>query len=224
MARIRTIKPEFWEDEKIAALSYPCRLFYIATWNIADDNGVFRANPLMLKAKIFPFDDHLRLDIVKNWLDALTKARMIVPISHENESYYVIRTFRSHQKIDRRYAKPLIEDAVLDKIMKEVLDESEYCSPQIEEELSEGKNSRYMDKNVGFVPPCFNEVANYCMARNNNIDPIKFIDFYTAKGWMIGNSKMKDWKAAVRTWEGYSDKVYNNKYGNADGRLHEALQ
>lgn len=39
------------------------------------------------------------------------------------------------------------------------------------------------------------------MNRHNNVDPEKFIDFYSAKGWMIGKNKMKDWKAAVRTWE-----------------------
>ena len=37
--------------------------------------------------------------------------------------------------------------------------------------------------------------------KNNGIDPESFVDFYTARGWMIGKAKMKDWKAAVRTWE-----------------------
>jgi hypothetical protein len=52
-----------------------------------------------------------------------------------------------------------------------------------------------------FVAPSVNEVAAYCKERNNNIDPDAFINFYESKGWMIGKSPMKDWKAAVRTWE-----------------------
>lgn len=52
-----------------------------------------------------------------------------------------------------------------------------------------------------FTPPTLQEVQVYCMNRHNNVDPGKFIDFYSAKGWMIGKNKMKDWKAAVRTWE-----------------------
>ena len=52
-----------------------------------------------------------------------------------------------------------------------------------------------------FTPPTLQEVQVYCMNRHNNVDPEKFIDFYSAKGWMIGKNKMKDWKAAVRTWE-----------------------
>ncbi|NDV68568.1 hypothetical protein [Dysgonomonas sp. 25] len=52
-----------------------------------------------------------------------------------------------------------------------------------------------------FIPPTFEEVQAYCLERKNTIDPQKFIDFYSAKGWMIGKNKMKDWKAAIRTWE-----------------------
>jgi len=108
MSRIRTIKPDFWEDEKIGTLKMGCRLFFIGLWNQADDLGVFRNNPSVLKAKIFPFDDDLRISEIQCWLDALSKARMIVPISNNGESYYVIRTFRSHQRIDARYQNSLL--------------------------------------------------------------------------------------------------------------------
>ena len=52
-----------------------------------------------------------------------------------------------------------------------------------------------------FVAPSLSEVKAYCQERNNGINPQHFIDFYASKGWMIGKNKMKDWKAAVRTWE-----------------------
>ena len=52
-----------------------------------------------------------------------------------------------------------------------------------------------------FTPPTVDEVAAYCGERNNRIDPKTFVDFYASKGWVVGKSKMKDWKAAVRTWE-----------------------
>ena len=44
-------------------------------------------------------------------------------------------------------------------------------------------------------------MKNYCLERKNNINAETFIDFYESKGWKIGKNKMKDWKAAVRTWE-----------------------
>ena len=52
-----------------------------------------------------------------------------------------------------------------------------------------------------FVPPTVDEVREYCLARKNGIDPQEFVDYYAARGWMLGKAKMKDWKAAVRTWE-----------------------
>lgn len=52
-----------------------------------------------------------------------------------------------------------------------------------------------------FNPPTQDDVKKYCLDRGNTIDPAGFIDFYGSKGWMIGKNHMKDWRAAVRTWE-----------------------
>ena len=56
-------------------------------------------------------------------------------------------------------------------------------------------------KSDRFTPPSLEDVQSYCLERNNSVDPQAFIDFYASKGWMVGKNKMKDWKAAVRTWE-----------------------
>ena len=55
-------------------------------------------------------------------------------------------------------------------------------------------------KTKRFVKPTLDEVTEYCNLRGAGIDPQGFIDFYESKDWMIGKNKMKDWKAAVRTW------------------------
>ena len=57
------------------------------------------------------------------------------------------------------------------------------------------------NKKAFFKKPTFDEVKDYCLQRNNNIDPEAFLDFYESKNWMIGKNKMKCWKSAVRTWE-----------------------
>ena len=72
------------------------------------------------------------------------------------------------------------------------------------------------DKNVKnnikrFVKPTFEEVDAYCCQRNNSVDAQAFIDFYESKGWKVGNTPMKDWKAAVRTWERGNQRNANNK-------------
>lgn len=52
-----------------------------------------------------------------------------------------------------------------------------------------------------FEPPTVEEVQAYCNERGNTVDADGFVDFYTSNGWKVGKNPMKDWKAAVRTWE-----------------------
>lgn len=62
-----------------------------------------------------------------------------------------------------------------------------------------------------FTPPTVEEVSAYCLERKNAVDPDSFVSFYESKGWMIGKNKMKDWKAAVRTWERKENKTQPKK-------------
>lgn len=52
-----------------------------------------------------------------------------------------------------------------------------------------------------FSKPTLEEVRAYCEERHNGIDPEKFYDYYESQGWLVGKSRMKDWKAAMRNWE-----------------------
>ena len=63
------------------------------------------------------------------------------------------------------------------------------------------KNKEITITNKYFNKPKIEEVESYCLERNNNIDVNSFFNFYESKGWMVGKNKMKDWKAAIRTWE-----------------------
>ena len=73
-------------------------------------------------------------------------------------------------------------------------------------QLTTNKNEK--KERMLFIVPSLQEVSDYCQERNNNVDSQKFFDFYESKGWMVGKNKMKDWKAAVRTWE---DKSKSNQ-------------
>jgi hypothetical protein len=66
------------------------------------------------------------------------------------------------------------------------------------------EESKRKDKQIAprtFTPPTVEEVRKYCIERKNDVSPEKWCDFYSSKGWVIGKSKMRDWKASVRTWE-----------------------
>ena len=64
-----------------------------------------------------------------------------------------------------------------------------------------------------FTPPTIDDVKAYCLERGNNVDAERFIDYYTANGWKVGKNSMKDWKAAVRTWERSDSKQPAPKQG-----------
>lgn len=60
-----------------------------------------------------------------------------------------------------------------------------------------------------FIKPTIDEIKNYCIERNNSINAQSFYDYYESIGWKRGKTKMKDWKAAIRTWEQNERKNYN---------------
>lgn len=67
--------------------------------------------------------------------------------------------------------------------------------------ISKGKIKNFSPPQTKFIIPSLDEVKKYCLERKNNVNAEHFIDFYSSKGWYVGKNKMKDWKAAVRTWE-----------------------
>lgn len=70
-----------------------------------------------------------------------------------------------------------------------------------ENDIKENNLTVVKEKRQRFSPPTADEVKAYCHERGNHVDPQRFVDFYASKGWRVGNNPMKDWKAAVRTWE-----------------------
>ena len=86
------------------------------------------------------------------------------------------------------------------EMAKMAIEEEEEVEEEVEvEEVPTVPKKREARKR--FSPPSAAEVREYCRERENAVDAESFVDFYAAKGWKVGNAPMKDWKAAVRTWE-----------------------
>lgn len=92
-----------------------------------------------------------------------------------------------------------IEQVIDDEELEQEEEREEEQNEQ--QEVLETKETKPKKKAKRFVKPTVEEVQAYCEERNNNVDPLNFYDYYEARGWMLGKQKMKDWKAAVRTWE-----------------------
>lgn len=69
------------------------------------------------------------------------------------------------------------------------------------ENINIDNNSLYKRGSSRFQKPSLEEIRQYCISRGNQVDPEQFFNFYESKGWMVGRSHMKDWRASVRTWE-----------------------
>lgn len=124
---------------------------------------------------------------------------------------------RNRENISKRYDRIRANTTVYETYQEkeEEKEKEELLKKDISNEIS--KKSTRQKK---FVPPTVEEVAAYCLERKNKVDAAYFVDHYTSNGWEVGKQNMKDWKAAVRTWEknGYNqpskkqDAVEQNGY------------
>lgn len=88
----------------------------------------------------------------------------------------------------------------------------EYKEELYKKDIKDIGEKKKKKKASAFRPPTIEEVREYCYQRGNNVDPVRFVNFYASKGWYVGKNKMQNWKAAVITWEqGDKDKPPANK-------------
>lgn len=109
MARIRTIKPEFWTSEQTMELSPMARLLFIGLWNFCDDRGVHPVAYKTLKAEVFPADD-VTVAQVQQWIEEIIRQNLLSKFSDENGREWWFVTGWHHQLINRpsksRYPLP----------------------------------------------------------------------------------------------------------------------
>lgn len=101
MARIRSIKPEFWVSEQIAECSPSARLTFIGLWNFCDDRGVHPAKPKTLRAELYAMDDVTSQDVAA-WVAELIRVGLVREFTADDgEIFWCVTGWDRHQKIDR---------------------------------------------------------------------------------------------------------------------------
>lgn len=119
MARIRSIKPEYWSSEQVMECSPIARLLFIGLWNFCDDAGNHVASERTIKAEIFPGDDISSTD-VRRLLDELSSNKLIAFYTNDSKDYLHVTGWRKHQKIDR----PTYKHPAYSESDRRALDES----------------------------------------------------------------------------------------------------
>ena len=99
MARIRTVKPEFWTSEQIVECSPTARLLFIGLWNFCDDAGRHPASVKRAKMEVFPADP-FTYDDIDGWISELCNAGLIQQYEAQGKVYWQVTGWH-HQKIDR---------------------------------------------------------------------------------------------------------------------------
>lgn len=170
----------------------------------ADDEG-FVGNPKKIQRMIGASDDDCKLLVMKRFILVF------------DSGIIVIKHWKIHNYIQADRFKPTTyveEKSTLMLDQKKAYTECIQNGYTLDTQVSIGKDSIELGKDSievsaessadtpkRFRKPTLEEVSAYCKERKNNVNPQRFIDFYTSKGWKVGKEPMKDWKACVRTWE-----------------------
>lgn len=147
MARIRTIKPEFWTDEKVVELSFEARLLFIGLWNFCDEFGNTEASPKRIKMQIFPADN---LD-VELCLQEIRSVGFISDYSVDGKNYLHINGFCKHQKVNTRVSPrfPLPpKEIVSDESDKKALEKEKEKERKPEHEKSDKSDYRFFGETI----------------------------------------------------------------------------
>ena len=194
----RILKESICTSESIDRLSWLEEVTFYRLIVNCDDYGRMDARPPILRARLFPLKT-LTDKQVQSAIESLRSAGMIDLYKVDGRSYLQIRQWALHQQIRSKKSKFPAPDANLqsdDITCNQMISDA----PVIQSE-SESESARARKRAAPFTPPTPDEVAAYCRERGNAVDAERFCDFYASKGWRIGNQPMKDWRAAVRTWE-----------------------
>lgn len=219
------------DSDAFLEMPMSARLLYYDLAMRADDDGFINApkkimkfigatnddmNILILRKFIIPFDNGVV--VIKHW-----RIHNYIRKDTYNETSY--KEEKSMLELDENKAYRLARGRAVDepstqvRLGKDSIGKVSLVKDNIIPPISplEGEDG---EKKKRFVPPSVDEVRAYCEERRNGIDAQSFVDFYSSKGWMIGKNKMKDWKAAVRTWEkNRSNNQESNQQSDIKSRL-----
>lgn len=206
MAERRMFAKTIIDSDAFLDMPVTARLLYYDLAMRADDDG-FVNSPKKIMRMIGASEDDLRILAIR---------KFIIPFDN---GVVVIKHWRIHNYIrkDTYRETPYKEQ----KQMLELDENNAYRMRSVDEPLTIrgrpvddpstqdrigkdriGKvNREGLSPATKFKKPSLDEVAAYCRERKNNVDPERFVNFYESNGWKVGKNPMKDWKAAVRTWE-----------------------
>ena len=216
MAERRMFAKAIINSGKFLRMPPTSRLLYYDLGMAADDDGVVEAYSVMTQTKAT--EDDLRVLVAKGYIRILNDD--LVSVICDWQTNNTIRSDRYHPSI---YAELIHQPtdnqltttwqptdnkmATEVRLGKDRLDKVSIYYGDDKPSPAPPSIEKPVEKSRKFVKPTVEQVRAYCQERQNGVNPEKFVDYYDSNGWKVGKNAMKDWKAAVRTWEknGYSN-------------------
>ena len=192
------------------------RCLYFTLGMVADDDG-FVDNPKSIMRQCGASMDDMKILLAKNYLIEFETG--VIVITHWRINNYLREDRYTPTKFKNEYSNLNIDEDKVYNSNKDI--DIDIVRNGIPSGIPTGipKPVEVSKKPVKrFEKPTVDEVRAYCRERNNNVDAESFVDFYESKGWYVGKNPMKDWKAAVRTWERSRDNKQTGKEITEVGR------
>ena len=232
MAERRMLTKKIVESDAFTELPPATQALYFHLCMMADDDGfnsqtrlaMFNAHAerkdleaLNDAGFIISFEDGVT--VIKHW-----RMHNTLSVSRYKETAYLEHKAKLKIKDNNAYSltsgTPINDAKLVEMGKRQTQDAQKTNNRRTKDEQKTNTDKNSIDKNrldensiddeekrKRFSPPTLEEVQAYCIERGNNVDAQHFVDHYTSNGWLVGKNKMRDWKAAVRTWE-------KNNYGS----------
>ena len=200
----RILKESICTSDSIDRLSWFEEVVFYRLIVNCDDYGRFDGRVALIKNTLFPLKESVTLTAVENAINKLATVGLVTLYEYEGRQYLQLPTWNEHQSIRAKRSKFPSPDGCM-KSSEIICKQMNANVPVIQSESESNPNPKEGAKapnaHARFSPPSVSDVEAYCRERRNDVDPQRFVDFYASKGWKVGSQPMKDWKAAVRTWE-----------------------
>ena len=175
----------------------------MANWTDSDWQGMtIKRGQLVTGRKALAAQTGLSEQTVRTSLNHLKSTNEITIIPTNKFSVITIVNYGKFQDISEMLTSTSTNNLTSDQ-------------PAANQQLTTNEKEKQQEQGIKprkrFTPPTVDEVAAYCRERGNGVDAQRFVDFYTASGWMRGKTPVKDWKACVRTWEQNNDERNGGK-------------
>jgi hypothetical protein len=198
----RMLHENITTSDKFSKVGFEAECLYNRLLTQTDDYGNVRGSIGYIKDVCFPknkLNKKIDYQMVGKWLSECLQIGLLCGYQVDGIEYLHFNRFEDFQTLRKDRIKnssipmftPMQPNG--NQVDNQVVTK---CQHELEVEVKE--EVKYSNK---FTPPTLEQIKEYCRERKNKVNADRFLNHYEANGWMRGKTKVKDWKACVRTWE-----------------------